>query len=42
MAIKLVSIKPSDKAGKKMMATFEVDGKQKTVHFGVSFVEDPD
>jgi hypothetical protein len=40
MAIKLVSIKPSDKAGKKMMATFEVDGKQKTVHFGSSANKD--
>jgi len=36
MAIKLVSIQKSNKVGKKMMATFEVDGRTKVVHFGSS------
>jgi hypothetical protein len=36
MAVKLVSIQKSNKAGKKMVATFEVDGKEKQVHFGSS------
>jgi len=36
MAVKLISIQKSTKAGKKMMAVFDVDGKEKTVHFGSS------
>ena len=34
MATKLISIQKSDKAGKKMMATFETNVRQKTIHFG--------
>lgn len=31
---KLLSITKSDKPAKKLMAVFEVDGKQRTIHFG--------
>jgi len=40
MAVKLVSIKPSTKADKKLMAVFDVDGKEKTIHFGSSANKD--
>lgn len=32
--MKLVTIKPSTRSDKRMMAVFEVDDKQKTIHFG--------
>ena len=32
--IKLISIKKSTKAGKKLMATFETNGRKKVIHFG--------
>ena len=39
--MKLLSIKPSTKAGKKYMAVFEGDsGREKTVHFGAAGMED--
>jgi len=39
--MKLLSIKESTKAGKKMMATFESDnGRQKTTHFGAAGMDD--
>ena len=34
--IKLLSVKPSTKSEKKLMATFDVDGKERVVHFGSS------
>jgi len=40
MAVKLISIQKSNKAGKKMMAVFDVDGKEKTIHFGASGYKD--
>ena len=40
MAIKLVSIQKSSKAGKKMMATFKVDERTRVVHFGSSANKD--
>ena len=40
MAIKLLSIKRSDNPDKKYMATFEVDGRSKTTHFGDSSMKD--
>jgi hypothetical protein len=39
--MKLLSIKPSTKADKKLMATFETDtGRTKTVHFGANGMDD--
>lgn len=39
--MKLLSIKPSTKADKKLMATFETDaGRKKTTHFGASGMDD--
>jgi len=32
--VKLVSIKKSNKSGKKLMATFETNGRNKVIHFG--------
>ena len=32
--IELLSLTKSDKAGKKMMAKFKVNGRERTVHFG--------
>lgn len=32
--VKKVIIKKSDKAGKKLMAVFEIDGRKKTTYFG--------
>ena len=40
MAVKLVSIQKSSKAGKKMMATFDVNGRTRVVHFGSSANKD--
>lgn len=40
MAIKLLTIGKSDKPGKKMMARFEVDGRERTTHFGDSSMKD--
>lgn len=39
--MKLLSVKPSTKAGKKLMATFENDtGRTKTTHFGAAGMDD--
>lgn len=39
--MKLISIKPSTKADKKLMATFEKDnGRTKTTHFGAAGYDD--
>jgi hypothetical protein len=39
--MKLLSILPSTKADKKLMATFETDsGRKKTTHFGASGMDD--
>jgi hypothetical protein len=39
--MKLLSVKPSTKADKKLMATFENDtGRKKTTHFGASGMDD--
>ena len=38
--IKLLSIKKSNKSGKKMMATFETNGRKKVIHFGASGMSD--
>ena len=38
--IKLVSIKRSTKKGKKLMATFETNGRTKIIHFGASGMSD--
>jgi hypothetical protein len=38
--MKLLHIGRSDKPGKKMMATFEVDGRERTTHFGDSTMKD--
>ena len=39
--MKLLSIVPSTKSGKKLMATFETDaGRKKTTHFGASGMDD--
>jgi hypothetical protein len=40
MTVKLISIQKSTKAGKKMMAVFDVDGKEKTIYFGASGYKD--
>ncbi len=40
MAIKLKTIKKSDKPAKKLMAIFDVDGKEKKVHFGAAGFND--
>ena len=34
--LKLLSVKQSTKPEKKLMATFDVDGKERVVHFGSS------
>lgn len=38
--MKLVSIKKSNRSGKKLMATFETEGRRKTTHFGASGMDD--
>lgn len=38
--MKLISIKPSTKSDKKMMAVFENNGRTKTVHFGSKGMDD--
>ena len=38
--MKLISIKQSTKADKKLMATFENDGRTKTIHFGSKGMDD--
>ena len=38
--MKLISIKSSDKPDKKMMATFENNGRTKTIHFGAKGMDD--
>ena len=38
--MKLLSVKKSDKVGKKYMATFENNGKTKTTHFGLKGAKD--
>lgn len=40
MAAKLLSVRPSDKAGKKLVATFEEDGRMRRVHFGARGMDD--
>jgi curved DNA-binding protein CbpA len=39
-SIKLVSIKRSTKSGKKLMATFDTNGRKKVVHFGAAGARD--
>jgi curved DNA-binding protein CbpA len=39
-SIKLISIKKSTKSGKKLMATFETNGRRKVIHFGASGMRD--
>jgi hypothetical protein len=39
-SIKLISIKRSTKSGKKMMATFETNGRKKIIHFGLTGASD--
>ena len=38
--MKLISIKPSTKSDKKMMAIFENNGRTKTIHFGSKGMDD--
>ncbi len=38
--MKLISIKASTKSDKKMMATFENNGRTKTIHFGAKGMDD--
>jgi DnaJ-domain-containing protein 1 len=38
--IKLISIKKSNKSGKKLMATFETNGRRKVIHFGAAGMGD--
>ena len=38
--VKLISIKESDKSDKKLMATFETNGRTKTTHFGSKGMDD--
>jgi len=38
--IKLISIKRSTKSGKKLMATFETNGRKKVIHFGQASASD--
>ena len=35
-----MSVKKSDKAGKKLMAVFDIDGRKKTTHFGSAGMDD--
>ena len=37
---KKMSVKKSDKAGKKLMAVFDIDGRKKTTYFGASGMDD--
>jgi hypothetical protein len=39
-SIKLISIKRSSKSGKKLMATFETNGRKKVIHFGAAGMSD--
>jgi len=38
--ISLISIKKSNKSGKKLMATFETNGRRKVIHFGAAGMSD--
>ena len=38
--MKLISITPSTKSDKKMVAIFDNDGRKKTTHFGASGMDD--
>lgn len=38
--MKLISIRPSTKSDKKLMATFENNGRTKTIHFGAKGMDD--
>jgi hypothetical protein len=38
--MKLLSIAHSEKAGKKLKAVFEVNGRQRTTHFGAAGMDD--
>jgi len=38
--MRLISVKPSTKAEKKLMATFENNGRSKTIHFGAKGMDD--
>ena len=35
-----MSVRRSDKSGKKYMAVFEIDGRKKTTHFGSAGMDD--
>ena len=37
---KKMTVRRSDKAGKKYMAVFDIDGRKKTTHFGASGMAD--
>jgi hypothetical protein len=39
-SIKLISIKKSKKSGKKLTATFEINGRKKVIHFGAAGMSD--
>jgi hypothetical protein len=38
--MKLLTIQPSNKPDKKMMAMFEVNGRTRTIHFGLKKADD--
>ena len=38
--IKLINIKKSNKSGKKLMATFDTNGRRKVIHFGAAGMSD--
>lgn len=38
--VKKMVVKKSNKAGKKLMAVFEIDGRKKTTHFGSAGMDD--
>ena len=40
MAIKFLRLQRSDNPDKKYMATFEVDGRERTTHFGAAGMKD--
>jgi hypothetical protein len=38
--MKLLSVQPSNRPGKKLMAVFELNGRRKTTHFGSKGMDD--
>jgi len=38
--VKKMSVRRSDKSGKKYMAVFEIDGRKRTTHFGSAGMDD--